>query len=215
MELNTWLVYISVIGILIFSPGPSALLCVSDGLKYGNKKTIPTIIGGAVAALVLMSISAAGLGAILIASEKLFFIIKLIGGFYLIYLGWTTWKEGSIKVEITPENSSSFINYSFFSLLRKGFMVGISNPKDLIFFIALFPSFMNAALPQTEQYMVLACTWFILDCTSMFMYAGLGSKISPWLSQTKTRILVNRTVGSLFIILGSTLAISTGMSKKL
>ena len=215
MDFTTWLLYVSVISILIFSPGPSALLCVSDGLKYGNKKTIPTIIGGAVAALVLMAISAAGLGAILVASEKLFFVIKLIGAFYLIYLGWTTWKEGSIKVETPPNNASPFIDYSFFSLLRKGFMVGISNPKDLIFFIALFPSFMNTTLPQPEQYAVLASTWFIIDCTSMFMYAGLGSTIGPWLSQTKTIILVNRTVGSLFILLGGALAISTGISKKL
>ena len=214
MEFSTWLLYVSVIGILIFSPGPSALLCVSDGLKYGNKKTIPTIIGGAIAALVLMSISAAGLGAILVASETLFFAIKLIGAFYLIYLGWITWKEGGLNIQTSENPDDHLINYSFFSLLRKGFMVGISNPKDLIFFIALFPSFMNAALPQTEQYMVLACTWFILDCTSMFMYAGLGTKISPWLSQAKTMILVNRTVGSLFVLLGSALAISTAISKK-
>jgi len=57
MELSTWLLYISVISILLISPGPSALLCVSDGLKFGNKKTIPTVLGGASAALVLMSIS--------------------------------------------------------------------------------------------------------------------------------------------------------------
>ena len=55
MELNTWLLYISVISLLILSPGPSALLCISDGLKFGNKKAIPTILGGAIAALVLMS----------------------------------------------------------------------------------------------------------------------------------------------------------------
>ena len=95
MELATWLVYLSVISLLIFSPGPSALLCVSDGLKFGNKKTIPTIIGGAIAALVLMSISAAGLGAILVASKTLFFTIKMLGALYLIYLGYNTWKESS------------------------------------------------------------------------------------------------------------------------
>ena len=215
MEFSTWLLYVSVIAILIFSPGPSALLCVSDGVKFGNKKTIPTILGGAFAALVLMSISAVGLGAILVASKTLFFVIKLIGAFYLIYLGWVSWKEGSIKVETNLANENNLASYSFYSLFRKGFMVGISNPKDLLFFIALFPSFMNAASSQMDQYMVLACTWFVIDCTSMFMYAGIGSKISPWLSKTSTMNLVNRTVGSLFIGLGSALAISTGLSKKI
>ena len=75
MELSTWLLYVSVISLLIFSPGPSTLLCVSDGLKFGKKKSIPTVLGGAIAALVLMTLSASGLGAILVASETLFLII--------------------------------------------------------------------------------------------------------------------------------------------
>ena len=211
MELTTWLVYLSVISLLIFSPGPSALLCVSDGLKFGNKKTIPTIIGGAIAALILMSISAAGLGAILVASKTLFFTIKMLGALYLIYLGYNTWKESSIKLEDNVKTQQTLLNYSFWSLFRKGFMVVISNPKDLLFFIALFPSFMNAELPQLSQYATLAGTWFVIDCTSMFMYAGLCSKISPWLSQPKTMTIVNRSVGGIFVVLGSVLAISTGI----
>ncbi len=215
MEFSTWLLYISVISILIFSPGPSALLCISDGLKFGNKRTIPTIIGGGAASLVLMSISAAGLGAILVTSGTLFMVIKLVGALYLIYLGCVAWRKGSIKVKNNTINESDLITYSFYSLFRKGFMVGISNPKDLLFFIALFPSFMNVNLPPIEQYLVLASTWLFIDCISMFMYAGLGSKISPWLSKTSSMNLVNRIVGGVFIALGSALAISTGMSKKI
>lgn len=229
MELSTWLVYISVISILIFSPGPSALLCISDGLKFGNKKTIPTILGGAIAALILMTISAVGLGAILAASETLFFIIKMIGAAYLIFLGYSAWKEGTIsakslvatdtdvstqtKAESTP--TIKVTSYSAYLLFRKGFMVGISNPKDLLFFIALFPSFMNADLPQMQQYAVLASTWFLIDCTSMYMYAGIGSKISPLLYKPRAMKLVNRTVGSVFIVLGSALVASAAISKKI
>jgi len=215
MELTTWLLYISVISILLLSPGPSALLCVSDGLKFGNKKSIPTILGGASAALVLMSISAIGLGAVLAASETLFMVIKLAGALYLIFLGWTAWREGSIKIETNPSNENNRVSYSSYLRFRKGFMVGISNPKDLLFFIALFPSFMNAALPPVEQYIVLASTWFILDCSSMFMYVVLGSKVSPFLSKPRNMNIVNRTVGSVFIFLGGALALSAGLSKKI
>ena len=215
MELNTWLLYISVISLLILSPGPSALLCISDGLKFGNKKAIPTILGGAIAALVLMSISAIGLGAILVASEILFLVVKLIGAFYLIYLGWTVWTEGSIKTSNNEVNENNLASYSCHSLFRKGFMVGISNPKDLLFFIALFPSFINADSPQVEQYVVLASTWFFIDCASMFMYAGFGSKISPWLSKDRNINAVNRTVGGVFVVLGGALAVSSGISKKI
>ena len=214
MELSTWLVYISVISILIFSPGPSALLCISDGVKFGNKKTLPTVFGGAFAALVLMTVSAVGLGAILVASKTLFFVIKIVGALYLVYLGWSSWQEGSIKLETNLDDKRGVADYSGFSLFKKGFMVGISNPKDLLFFIALFPSFMSTSSSQVEQYFILAGTWLVIDCTSMFMYAGIGAKISPWLSKPKTMKLVNRTVGSVFVALGSALAISTGFSKK-
>lgn len=232
MELTTWFVYVSVISVLIFSPGPSALLCVSDGLKFGNIKAIPTVLGGAIAAMVLMSISAVGLGAILVASDTLFFIVKLLGACYLIYLGWTSWADGAVKVGsaegIKLENVKAESNYddsnhhqralvgdkvlagySFYRLFHKGFMVGISNPKDILFFIALFPSFLNAELPQFAQFAVLAVTWFVFDCAAMFMYAGLGSNISPWLSNARNMSLVNRTVGTVFIALGSMLALST------
>ena len=226
MELSTWLVYVSVISVLIFSPGPSALLCISDGVKFGNKKTLPTILGGAIAALLLMTLSAVGLGAILVASETFFFVIKVLGAGYLLYLGWSAWREKSIEnnpdttsicctePEIDVDKNKKPVAYSAYLLFRKGFMVGISNPKDLLFFIALFPSFMNADLPQIEQYAVLASTWFFIDCTSMFMYAGLGTKISPLLTKPSTMKIVNRTVGSVFIVLGSVLAISAGMSRK-
>lgn len=215
MGLSTWLLYISVISILLISPGPSALLCVSDGLKFGNKRAIPTVLGGAIAALLLMSISAVGLGAALAASETLFLVIKLIGAFYLIYLGWTAWRESYIKIESVTSSEDKVVNYSPYVRFQKGFMVGISNPKDLLFFIALFPSFMNADLPPVEQYTVLACTWFCLDFSSMFMYAALGSKISPLLSKPRNMNLVNRTVGSIFIFLGGALALSSSINNKI
>jgi threonine/homoserine/homoserine lactone efflux protein len=219
MEFSTWLVYLSVVSMLIFSPGPSALLCISDGIKFGNKKTLPTVLGGAIAALLLMSLSAVGLGAVLVASETLFFIIKILGATYLIYLGANAWRQkASIVSPMLAEEGKTkavdlLANYSGFALFRKGFMVGISNPKDLLFFIALFPSFMNADLPQVTQYLVLASTWFVLDCTAMFVYAGLGTKARPFLNSQRAMRIVNRATGSMFIVLGSVLFISVGLKK--
>ncbi|WP_426357799.1 LysE family translocator [Pseudocolwellia sp. HL-MZ19] len=215
MDLSTWLLYISVISVLLLSPGPSGLLCLSDGLTFGHKKAIPTVLGGATSALVLMTISAVGLGAVLAASTTLFLVIKLLGAVYLIYLGWMAWKEGGITLEKSTSTENKLVSYSAIKRYQKGFMIGISNPKDLLFFIALFPSFMNAELPAFEQYIILACTWFILECISMFMYVCLGSKISPFFSKQSNMNLVNRMVGSVFIFLGGALALSTIISKKI
>jgi len=209
MALSTWLVYISVISVLLLSPGPSGLLCLSDGLKFGHRKSIPTVLGGATSALLLMTISAVGLGAILAASEMLFFTIKIIGGAYLVFLGIGTWKEKGAQLQNIKSDENLKVNYSPLKCYQKGFMVGISNPKDLLFFIALFPSFMNADLPATGQYFLMASSWFILECFFMFMYVCLGSKISPFLSNPSKMNVLNRIIGSIFITLGGALIIPT------
>jgi len=215
MELNIWLVYISVISLLLFSPGPSAILCISDGVKFGYKKAIPTILGGALSALILMTISAIGLGAVLAASETLFLVIKLLGAIYLVYLGWNAWREGAIKLPEANTNTSVLATYAAHKLFKKSFMVGISNPKDLLFFIALFPSFMNSEAPQLPQYIILASTWFCLEYLFMSVYTGLGAKMAPLFNNPRPMRWINRILGSVFISLGSLLAISALFGKRL
>ncbi|MDC0611069.1 LysE family translocator [Vibrio sp.] len=213
MDLTTWLIYVSVTSILIFTPGPSALLCISDGLKYGKKRSVATVLGGATAAMILMSISAAGLGAILVASEKLFFILKNLGAVYLIYIGLQSWRHTGSIAQFRAEQPTEQIDIAWLTLFKKGFMVGISNPKDLLFFIALFPGFIDTSSPHVEQYVILALTWFILDCSFMFMYSVIGNKCSRWLFNHKNMRRFNRVVGAIFISLGSTLAITSGASR--
>lgn len=214
MEYSTWLIYLGVISALIFTPGPSALLCMSHGLKFGKAKSMATVLGGAVAALILMSISIAGLGAVLAASETAFFIVKLIGASYLIYLGVSAWRNSYSQ----PVNDIDSREYdvdlshrekSFLSLFRKGFMVGISNPKDILFFAALLPSFISNDLSPLMQYATLAGTWLIVDVSAMFMYASIGCKASPWFNKAKNLKWFERTTGSFFIFTGGALVASS------
>ncbi len=215
MEYNTWLLYLGVISAIIFIPGPSALLCMSHGLKFGKTKSMSTVLAGAVAALVLMGISIAGLGAILAASETAFLIVKLLGACYLIYLGVSAWRKSfalSDSQVVGPQANKAESNVnesSLFSLFRKGFIVGISNPKDILFFTALFPNFINNDISPITQYASLAGTWFVVDITAMFLYASLGSKVSPWFTKAKNLKRLDRATGSFFIFTGSALIASS------
>ncbi len=213
MEYSTWLIYLGVISTLIFLPGPSALLCMSHGLKFGKSKAMATVLGGAGASLVLMSISIAGLGAVLAASETAFLIVKLLGASYLIYLGVSAWRD-SFAQSNTQKNKlgakeANLKNSSFLTLFRKGFIVGISNPKDILFFAALLPSFINNDLSPLAQYTTLAGTWFIVDVSAMFMYASMGCKVSPWFNKAKNLKRFERTTGSFFIFTGGALVASS------
>lgn len=213
MAISLWLVYVSVVTLLIVTPGPSALLCISDGLKFGRKRSVATVLGGSIAALVLMTISAAGLGALLMTSEKLFFLLKILGAFYLIYIGWQSWRDrGSLELTHKPQMSGPQ-PMSVYKLFKKGFMVGISNPKDIVFFTALFPGFIDTSAPHIEQYYILAGTWFVIDCTAMFTYSSLGNRFGSWLKNSRNIRRFNRVVGGVFVSLGSSLALSAVASK--
>jgi len=213
MEFNTWLIYLGVISAVIFTPGPSALLCMSHGLKFGTAKSFATAVGGATAAFILMTISIVGLGAVLAASESAFLVVKILGASYLIYLGISAWRSSYSQPDShsckTGLNKTNLSEASFSSLFRKGFLVGISNPKDILFFAALLPSFINNELSQVAQYFALTGTWFVVDVSGMFMYASLGSKISPWFEKASNLKIFERTTGSFFIFTGSALIAST------
>ena len=94
-------------------------------------------------------------------------------------------------------------------LFRKGFLVGISNPKDLLFFAALFPNFINTSEPHMLQFTVLALTWACFDFSIMFIYACTGRRLSGLFAHPTRMKLLNRATGGIFMLAGSALAISS------
>lgn len=208
MVLNLWMAYVSVISLLIFSPGPSAILCLNHGVKFGAARSIPTILGGSVASLFLMVLSAFGLGVLLLASAKAFLVVKLAGAAYLVYLGIGMWREGSKGVSFTAASLSDRPT-SGFENFKTGFLVGISNPKDIIFFTALFPNFISLSSPHVGQFGVLALTWCVIDFAAMFVYCSVGLKVAPWFEKKDNMRRFNRILGGFFVTVGCLLAESS------
>ena len=211
MLLSLWLLYVSLAAALIASPGPSALLCVSHALAHGARKTIGTILGGITASMTLMLLSALGLGAIIAASDTLFSAIKWAGAVYLLYLGISTWrnaKQAPVGVEVDTEVAEPADTTTFWTLFRKGLMVGLGNPKDLLFFSALFPQFMDASAPVAGQLLILGCTWMVLDGSIMLMYVLAGAKLLARLHGTRAGQWFDRATGGAFIAAAGILATS-------
>lgn len=207
MTLHLWLAYTGIIAALIAIPGPSALISMTHGLRYGRRRAFATVLGGVLAAMTLMTASALGLGAILAASTTAFTVLKVVGAAYLIWLGVSAWRDNT-PAETQIATAAVGEMPGTLKLFRKGYMVGISNPKDLLFFAALFPNFIDASQPHAIQFATLAVTWACIDLTLMFAYACAGRRLaSVFASQKRLRVL-NRTVGSLFVFAGSALAIS-------
>lgn len=206
MSISVWLLYLSVITVLIITPGPIAVLCMSHGAQYGKRKSLATVTGGMFAALTLMLASGLGLGAIIMASETAFLALKLCGAAYLIYLGIQTWRSPLvIEAQSTEQTANS---KSAWHLLRSGYLVGIGNPKDLLFFGALFPQFIVAEQALFGQLLLLAVTWLIVDFSLMFSYAVLGNRLINALHRLGLTRAFNRITGGAFMAAGGALIIA-------
>lgn len=145
---------------MIATPGPVMILVASAGLQGGYRQALYTIIGTNLASLVLISISILLLKGVVSVDAWLFDMIRLLGCLYIAYLGYEILKE--VKLNQSQEYALGILQ-PVRGGMRKGFLVGISNPKDIIFFSAFFPQFVGIHPNINTSLIVLVITWILLD----------------------------------------------------
>ena len=203
MQTDTWLLYFIAIMLIGISPGPIAVLSMSHGIHFGKMRSLATALGSVSAALILMMASAAGLGALISASEYGFTVLKWGGAAYLVFLG--------IKLLLT-KNQGQTIEMCHLQgkgthqqLAKQAFLVGISNPKDLLFFAALFPQFIDLSAPQLPQLTILALTWVVVDFSFVMFYACMANVLAPSLKTSNKLHWFDRISGGVFLTLAAIL----------
>ncbi|RCS59777.1 LysE family translocator [Parvibium lacunae] len=201
MPLNTWLIFVAAVFVLTVTPGPSVLMAVSTSVNRGFRQAVLAALGSTSAIVCLMVLSAVGLGAVLSTSELLFSVLKWAGAGYLAYLGLTSLLSAGGGLSFS-EKSVSAQPRSFV----RGFLVGASNPKALVFFTALFPQFLDPARPQIPQFLVLCSTFITFELFWLITYAALGSRAKQWLQQPGRAVLFNRATGGVFLLAAGVLA---------
>ncbi len=209
MSLTHWLLFTSVVIAVIVMPGPAAALCLSHGVAHGRLRTLVTVLGLVLSSLALIVLSLAGLGALLASSGTLFNVVKYVGAAYLIYLGISIWRSRpneSIVGAKTVTRASQPTTTPLRRLLRTGFLVGISNPKDLLFFGALFPQFVDTNAPLFSQTAILSATWCVVAFAVMSLYAAIGAKLGKSVDALNAQGVFNRITGGVFIVAGGALA---------
>ncbi len=211
MTWQLWLLYLSVILMVIVPPGPTALLCMNHGARHGRVRSLATVLGGVSAALSLMVLSALGMGALIAASDLAFQVLKWAGAAYLVYLGITTWRAPAYPLQA---GASAAIIPAPGERLRRlfatGYRVGVSNPKDLLFFSALFPQFLDRAASLPPQLGVLALTWIGVESGVMLGYAAFGKHLMRQLARHGNAQWFNRLTGAAFVAAGGALAVMRG-----
>jgi homoserine/homoserine lactone efflux protein len=202
MSFSVWLGFLLAAILIAVAPGPGAVVSMSTGMRHGYRSAFVVILGLQLALICHLLLVAVGLGALLAASETAFAAVKLLGAGYLVWLGVKKWRSPAVPVEAAaPEGRRG--------LLVQGLLVNLTNPKAIVFIGALVPPFIDAALPQLPQYLIVAGTLCLTDVVVMSGYALLAARLGGWLYEPRAIRLQNRIFGGLFATAGVFLAMSS------
>ena len=196
MALDTWLAFFLASWIISLSPGAGAIAAMSSGLHYGFVRGYWNAIGLQLGLAMQIAVVAGGLGAVLAASSTAFYAIKWFGVAYLVYLAVKQWR--ALPMDLTDDAAVRPIGKPM-AMMFRGFLVNASNPKALVFMLAVLPQFVNPQAPLLIQYLILGATMISVDMIVMACYTGLASKVLRLLRTPKQQKRMNRTFAGLFV----------------
>jgi len=201
---QTLLLFSIIAFIGIATPGPTVLLALTNGSRYGVRASVPGMVGAVLSDFVLISAVAVGLGALLAASEFWFSVVKWVGVAYLAYLGVRLLRsKGTLAI---PTEAGISQQASSRAIFLRSLLVAVTNPKGYLFFSAFLPQFVNSAQPQLPQYAMLAVTFAAIDLTVMLAYALAGAQAIRFL-RGKGVLWLDRLCGGALLALAGSLAL--------
>lgn len=205
MSTELYLIYLATIIVLLVAPGPMTLMTLSTSVRYGHKKALATILGSNVAGLLVMLLSATGVGTLLSKNPAVFEVLKIGGALYLVWLGITAWRArvGNCSCDSFAEQECKTSK-----LFMKTLMIGLTNPKGLIFFAALFPQFIVTDSPLAPQLLVLCLTFTMVDFIVLNLVAMGGCRLANRLANPLSQRRFNRACALVFVALGGSVAIA-------
>lgn len=195
MSIETWLTFLVACWVISLSPGAGAIASMSSGLNYGFARGYWTALGLQLGLLLQIGVVAAGVGALLATSELAFRAIKWFGVGYLLYLAWRQWRAAPLEMRTdTRERPTG----RPLSLVLRGFLINASNPKAVVFMLAVLPQFLDVSRPLATQYMIIALTMVVVDLVVMAGYTGLAARVLRLLRSPRQQRVLNRSFAGLF-----------------
>ncbi|WKB53971.1 LysE family transporter [Eleftheria terrae] len=200
MSWDAWWVFFFAAWAIALSPGSGAVLSMSHGLSYGFARASVTILGLQAGLLFILVVAGAGLGAVLLASETAFAVVKTVGALYLLWLGVQQWRAPAARQagqQVAPMSA------------RRRFLTGAltnaTNPKGIVFMVAVLPQFIDPAGPLGLQLLILGATMTAVDLVVMHGYALLAANLQRWLRSERAGRWQNRCFGGVLMLVGAAL----------
>lgn len=203
MALELWLALLGAAIMISLSPGAGFATAVSFGLSNGVRGAAPAVFGLICGYGTQMLIVSLGLGALIATSPIVFNVIKYLGAAYLIWLGVQVIRS---HAELELHNVEPLRRRERFI---RAFLVNISNPKGMVFLLALVPQFLNPTEPQAPQLWMIGLTLVLVDWIVMTGYSGIAARLRTFVQNPKGRAWLNRASGSALIMAGLVLSTAT------
>lgn len=186
---------------IILLPGPSVLFIIGRSLSLGRVGGLLSVVGNAIGGLVVVAAVAFGVGIVIAQSIVLFTIVKIAGAAYLIYLGVQAIRHRRAGVDARAAATGHAAPWR---LLVQGVIVGVTNPKTIVFFIAVLPQFVNYPAGNIPlQMLILGTVFMIMAVISDGAWALLAGVARDWFGRSPRRIeALSATGGVLMIGLG-------------
>ncbi|WP_172384249.1 LysE family translocator [Streptomyces sp. MNP-20] len=189
-------------------PGPSVLFVIGRALAHGRRTALASVLGNALGGYALVIAVALGIGTLVETSVVVFNAIKPAGAAYHVYLGVKAlrarWKDRARTVGFTPALSSGR------GSVWAGFLVGVTNPKSIVFLTAMLPQFVDRQADHvTIQMLILGLAGAVLALLSDGAWGLTASAARSWFGRSPKRMsLVGGTGGLAMIWLGAAVAVT-------
>jgi homoserine/homoserine lactone efflux protein len=195
MAWNVWLTFFGAAIAISVSPGAGAVQSMATGLTHGVRRGYWSILGLEIGLMLQLALVAVGLGAAVANSILAFTVIKWLGVAYLAYLAVRQWRTATRDLREQIGNSG---DGGRIALLGRGFLVNATNPKGLVFFLAVMPQFVVPTAALLPQYLAIGVTMIAVDLVVMGLYTGLSVRLLNWLNTPRQQTIVNRVFSGLF-----------------
>lgn len=197
METVTLILFVPACFALNMAPGPNNLLAMNNGQHFGMGLTLLAGLGRLAAFSMMIILAATGLAVVLMASQNLFFAIKIAGAMYLFWIAFQLWRAPvDTYVQLKGEKKSAV------QMARQEFLLAAGNPKAILIFTAFLPQFINPQNSPQGQFLILGLVFLVLEFLAISLYAFMGIYLRNWFEKPRMKRLFNRICGAFIAALG-------------
>jgi threonine/homoserine/homoserine lactone efflux protein len=208
---SQWLAFLVASILFIQVPGPSLLFTIGRALTVGRRDALLSVVGNGLGLVVQVLLVAVGLGAVVAASASAYTVIKLVGAAYVVYLGVQAIRHrGDARLALQAAYDDAAARSSALRSVRTGLIVGATNPKTIVFFVAFLPQFTDdSGGGPGVALALLGLVFGAMAICSDTVWALAASKARDWFSRRPQRLdRLGATGGAMMIGLGTTMALS-------